>query len=280
MGSRSFRVVLFAAVTVLALSFGQVLAEFSVGLLDGGLRLAAVHPLSLVELGVVRRLAELGAFTLTGLLLGAGQARVLNHLGLRVPGWVLVTTLGYAVGMLGSRILATGMGWPQMMAPVGMGVVLGAAQWLILRREVHGAVVWVAACTVGFGLAGPAAAWRERALVQAVHSHRGGTVDTVFLMAQGMTVMALALCIAIGGAFIFSSVRSQVLPGPGSRMPGALAQFALLGLAVPLMICVEARMHSVPRTNVFRCDPFSSRSRSMGLQARVSPSDNDCPPVP
>ncbi|RKH34949.1 hypothetical protein D7V93_43455 [Corallococcus llansteffanensis] len=127
------------------------------------------------------------------------------------------------------------------MAPAGLGVALGLAQWPLLRREVHGAVVWVAACAVGFGLAGPAAAWGERASRAAVLARQGERIPSIQWTAQGMAVVALGLCTAIGGAFLLASLRTQVLPGPRSRMPGAMAQFAILGLLLPLLVALEAR---------------------------------------
>ncbi|WP_233610359.1 hypothetical protein, partial [Corallococcus sp. AB049A] len=126
------------------------------------------------------------------------------------------------------------------------GVVVGLTQGWLLRREVHGAAVWVAACAVGYGMAGPAADWKARAWKEAVEMGTTWRLSSITLTAQAMTWGALALCMAIGGAFILSSLRTQVLPAPGSRMPGALGQFAVLGLALPLMVALEAREKSQP----------------------------------
>ncbi|RKG91482.1 hypothetical protein D7V97_41800, partial [Corallococcus sp. CA053C] len=157
--------------------------------------------------------------------------------------------LGFAVGMVGSSALATHLGWPQAMAPVGLGVTLGLAQWPLLRREAHGAVVWVAACAVGFGLAGPAAAWAERARRAALLVNEVPRFEVIRWTEQGMSVVALGLCTAIGAAFLLASLRTQVLPGPRSRMPGAVAQWAVLGLLLPLLVALEARARSEAQGN-------------------------------
>ncbi|RKH41452.1 hypothetical protein, partial [Corallococcus llansteffanensis] len=100
MVSRLFQVALLALVTVLGLFFVNGLAELYAQGLEWILRLAAVEKLSLVEEGVVRRLAELGTYALAGALLGAAQARALRLVGFQVPGWVSVTALGFAVGVV------------------------------------------------------------------------------------------------------------------------------------------------------------------------------------
>ncbi|NPD30102.1 hypothetical protein HPP06_42670, partial [Corallococcus exiguus] len=127
---------------------------------------------------------------------------------------------------------------------IGMGVAVGLTQGWLLRREVHGAAVWMAACAVGYGMAGPAADWRDNAWRAAVDVGATWRLSSIVITAQAMTWGALALCTAIGGAFILSSLRTQVLPAAGSRMPGALGQFAVLGLALPLMVALEAREKS------------------------------------
>ncbi|RKG92708.1 hypothetical protein, partial [Corallococcus carmarthensis] len=151
-----------------------------------------------------------------------------------------------AVGLVGSRALAVALGLSPGMASVGMGVALGLTQGWLLRREVHGAAVWVAACAVGYGMAGPAADWKARAWKTAVEMGATWRLSSITITAQAMTWGALALCTAIGGAFILSSLRTQVLPAAGTRLPGALGQFAVLGLALPLMVALEAREKSVP----------------------------------
>ncbi|WP_338262831.1 hypothetical protein [Corallococcus caeni] len=247
MVSRFFRVVLLAVVTVLGLSVAQELGGRCVQGLEEGLRVAAFWRLSVVEKGVVHRLAELAIFAGVGALLGALQSRVLRGAGFQVPGWVGMTAVGVAVGLVGSEALAGALGVSPRMAPVGMGLVLGLAQGWILRREVHGAAVWVAACVVGYGMAGPVADWKLQAGRTAMLENATGRLSSIVITAQAMTWVALALSMGIGGVFIFTSLRTQVLPAPGSRLPGALGQLAFLGLALPLMVALEAREKSEPR---------------------------------
>ncbi|WP_158620308.1 MULTISPECIES: hypothetical protein [Corallococcus] len=244
MVSRLFHVVLLALVTVLGLSFANAISGVTVSGLEWLLGALAFKPLSVAESGVVRRLAEWGLLALTGVLLGVLQSRVLRMAGLQASGWVTATALGLAVGLAGSRALAMSLGVPQAMAPVGLGVVMGLAQWSVLRREAHGAVVWVAACTVGYGLAGPAAAWGERTRRMAMATHQLWQLPSISWTAQAIAVVSLALCTAIGAAFILASRRTQVLPGPRSRMPGAVAQWAVLGVVLPLLFTMEARAKS------------------------------------
>ncbi|MCY1040237.1 hypothetical protein OV208_02805 [Corallococcus sp. bb12-1] len=244
MVSRLFHVVLLALVTVLGLSFANAISGVSVRGLEWLLDAAVYSPLSRVESGVARRLLEWGALALTGVLLGVLQSRVLRKAGLQASGWVTVTALGLAVGLVGSRALATSLGVSQALAPLGLGVVMGLAQWSVLRREAQGAVVWVAACAVGYGLAGPATAWGERTRQAARAAGQLRQLSSISWTAQGMAVVALALCMAIGAAFILASLRTQVLPGPRSRMPGAVAQWAVLGVFLPLLITMEARARS------------------------------------
>ncbi|MCY1034046.1 hypothetical protein OV207_21510 [Corallococcus sp. BB11-1] len=241
MSSRPFNVVLLAMVTVLGLSFASAVSDASVRGMTWLLKAVAFQPMSSVEAGVARRLAEWGTLALAGLLLGVLQARVLRLAGLRATGWVMVTALGLAVGLVGGRALVATLGWSQAMAPLGLGVVMGLAQGSVLRREVHGAEVWLVACVVGYGMAGPAAAWGERTREAALAVRHFGYASPMDWTTLGMAVVSLAVFTAIGGSYIFSSLRTQVLPGPRSRMPGAVAQLAVLGLCLPLLIAMEAR---------------------------------------
>ncbi|MGE6760167.1 hypothetical protein ACQKGO_19285 [Corallococcus interemptor] len=246
MGARLSQVLLVAVATVAGLFLPLMQAEDWARLLEAVLSSAAVWRLSMVEQGVVHRLAELGVYAVAGAMLGNVQAFTLRRAGLQVAGWAGMTALAVAVGLVGSRALAVALGLSPGMGAVGMGVVVGLTQGWLLRREVHGAAVWVAACAVGYGMAGPAADWKARAWQEAVETGMTWRLSSITLTAQAMTWGALALCMAIGGAFILSSLRTQVLPAPGSRMPGALGQFAVLGLALPLMVALEAREKSPP----------------------------------
>lgn len=276
--------VLVAAVSVLGLLLPLVQADEWTGLLDAVLRSAAIWRLSLVEQGVVHRLAELAVYAVAGAMLGNAQAYALRRAGLQVAGWVGMTAMAVAVGLVGSRALAVALGLSPLMAPVGMGVALGLTQAWLLRREVHGAAVWLAACAVGFGMAGPAANWKDETWRAAVDMGATWRLSSITLTAQAVTWGALGLCMAIGGAFILSNVRTQVLPAPGSRMPGAVGQLAVLGLALPLMVALEARAKS-PRPLEFPTDNPPARmqprpTRTWGAERpRAAPSTPDEPIV-
>ncbi|WP_208729802.1 hypothetical protein, partial [Corallococcus exercitus] len=247
MGSRLVHVLLVSLVTVLGLLLPWVQADDWVRLLETVLASAAIWRLSGVELGVVHRLAELAVCAVAGAMLGNAQAFALRRAGLQVSGWAGMTSTAVAVGLVGSRALAVALGLSPGMAPVGMGLVLGLTQGWLLRREVHGAAVWVAACAVGYGMAGPAADWKAHAWKSAVEMGATWRLSSITLTAQVVTWGALAMCMAIGGVFILTSLRTQVLPAPGSRLPGAVGQLAFLGLALPLMVALEAREKSEPR---------------------------------
>ncbi|MBN8472978.1 hypothetical protein JYJ95_41280 [Corallococcus exiguus] len=244
MGSRLVHVLLISVVTVLGLLLPWAQADDWARLLEAVLGSAAIWRLSTVEQGVVHRLAELGVFAVAGAMLGNVQAFALRRAGLQVAGWAGLTALAVAVGLVGSRALSVALGLSPGTAFIGMGVAVGLTQGWLLRREVHGAAVWMAACAVGYGMAGPAADWRDNAWRAAVDVGATWRLSSIVITAQAMTWGALALCTAIGGAFILSSLRTQVLPASGSRMPGVVGQFAVLGLALPLMVALEAREKS------------------------------------
>lgn len=244
MGTRLFHAVLVAAVSVLGLLIPWVQADEWVGLLDAVLRSAALWRLSAVEQGVIHRLAELAVHAVAGAMLGGAQVYALRRAGLQVAGWVGMTAMAVPVGLVGSRALAVALGLSPTLAPVGMGVALGLTQAWLLRREVHGAAVWVVACGVGYGMGGLAADWKEQTWRAAVEMGATWRLASISITAQAVTWGALALCMAIGGAFLLANVRAQVLTASGSRMPGALGQFAVLGLALPLMVALEARAKS------------------------------------
>ncbi|WP_223639049.1 hypothetical protein [Corallococcus sp. EGB] len=275
MRSRLVHVVALAAASVIGLLVPWAQADTWANLLDAVLRSAAIWRLSGVEQGVVHRLAELAVFAVAGGMLGNAQVHALRRAGLQVTGWVGMTAMAVAVGLVGSRALAVALGLSPLMAPVGMGVVLGLAQAWLLRREVHGAAVWLAACAVGYGMAGPAADWRQETWRAAVDTGATWRLSSITITAQAMTWAALALCMAIGGAFILANVRAQALPAPGSRMPGALGQFAVLGLALPLMVALEARAKSPPPREMQSNPPARMQprpTRTWGGGAEPSPS--------
>jgi hypothetical protein len=71
--------------------------------------------------------------------------------------WLLVTTLGSTAGWaLGWQASYLAPGWLAVFALAGvMGLVLGAAQWLVLRANLGGAGWWAAATGLGWAAGFP-----------------------------------------------------------------------------------------------------------------------------
>jgi hypothetical protein len=94
-------------------------------------------------------------FPLVGLLIGLAQYGLLRSLLPRMGGWVLATTAGWILGL----ILSTFPGWLGWTVSndvdllfILMGLSIGLAQWLVLRKRVSRALWWVAATLFGWGL--------------------------------------------------------------------------------------------------------------------------------
>ncbi|RKI55963.1 hypothetical protein D7X55_28910, partial [Corallococcus sp. AB049A] len=84
MGARLSQVLLVAVATVAGLFLPLMQAEDGARLLEAVLSSAAVWRLSMVEQGVVHRLAELGGYAVVGAMLGNVQAFALRRAGLQV----------------------------------------------------------------------------------------------------------------------------------------------------------------------------------------------------
>ncbi len=99
------------------------------------------------------------ALLLMGLTLGALQALVLFHRVLGVYAWIVATGFGLLLGSLaGIYFLLLYLNapapfdWSGLAQGALLGLVLGAAQWLVLRRSIERASWWVAANTVAWSL--------------------------------------------------------------------------------------------------------------------------------
>jgi hypothetical protein len=83
-----------------------------------------------------------------GTLLGFGQQRVLRRLLGRVNGWAVATGVGFGVGIALAMIIGEGDG---LLARVlagavhglGVGVIVGTLQYLVLKPRIAGARRWV-----------------------------------------------------------------------------------------------------------------------------------------
>ena len=92
---------------------------------------------------------------IAGFVTGAFQFGVLRRYLPCMGGWVVTTTAGWVIG--GCLALVPGwLGWTDPLLTVRlacavMGLTIGVAQWLILRRRVSRAGWWIAANVVGWG---------------------------------------------------------------------------------------------------------------------------------
>lgn len=97
-----------------------------------------------------------------GLGIGGGQAIALRENALNVPRWLVASTLsaGIATAAAFASIFGFMGGWDMPLWQIGLvvgsniGLSMGVAQWLFLRRIVSGAAAWVlitlVAFTIGF----------------------------------------------------------------------------------------------------------------------------------
>jgi len=95
-----------------------------------------------------------------GVVIGIAQWLVLRRLGYQAGWWIWASTVGWAVGW---ALIVTGLIVPpeggvlaSLAAGAVLGVTIGVAQWLVLRRFVYQASWWMLASTVGWmvGLTG------------------------------------------------------------------------------------------------------------------------------
>ena len=87
-------------------------------------------------------------FVTIGIGLGLLQWLVLQHRIRKAWRWILATTLGWLVGA--TFILALLPDGMDFLAGVVTGVILGSAQWLILRNELYWAGWWIAISVVAW----------------------------------------------------------------------------------------------------------------------------------
>lgn len=97
-----------------------------------------------------------------GLSIGALQYLLLRRLFPRIEWWIAATVLGWALPLLLVRLLAEpsfpalNVG-PVLAEALGLafaGAAVGLFQWLVLRRRIPRAALWILACILGWGLAG------------------------------------------------------------------------------------------------------------------------------
>ena len=96
-----------------------------------------------------------------GLLIGVLQYLLLRRYLPRMVWWIPATVLGWALPLLLGR---ASVGWLPALAidPVWSGALgfaligasIGVCQWLVLRRRIHRATLWVLASILGWGMSG------------------------------------------------------------------------------------------------------------------------------
>ena len=134
-----------------------------------------------------------------GLVIGAGvgiaQGLVLRRQTGRFGSWVLLSSLGFGIGKLAGETIAQGMtaALGHLVTGAVIGVAVGIAQWLILRRHVARAEWWVLANV---------AAW-----------------------AVGWSVISL-----VEGAEDIATLIVYLIGGSGAALAGIITAYALLRL--------------------------------------------------
>jgi len=106
----------------------------------------------------------IGAYVLLpmlGLLIGVLQYLLLRRYLPRMVWWIPATVLGWALPLL---LGLASVGWLPALAidPVWSGALgfaligasIGVCQWLVLRRRIHRATLWVLASILGWGMSG------------------------------------------------------------------------------------------------------------------------------
>jgi uncharacterized membrane protein len=124
---------------------------------------------------------------MVSLLTGAFQSALLHRYLPHMGGWVLATVGGWLLGII-LVLMPDWLHWRNgysdlNQAFLSLGLAIGIAQWLLLRRRLSHAGWWIAATVVGWGLL---------ALLT------GDTLDGLGLLALGLlpasvTAAALAL---------------------------------------------------------------------------------------
>lgn len=82
------------------------------------------------------------AFATIGIALGILQWFVLQHRIHKAWQWIFATTIGWLIGS--TLIFSLTPGVPDFLAGVVLGITTGAAQWLLLWREMYWSGWWIA----------------------------------------------------------------------------------------------------------------------------------------
>lgn len=95
-----------------------------------------------------------------GLITGFLQYLLLRHYLPRMGWWIVATTPGLLLGLVGSRLLLRAFYsypdsiWLGILGTMLLGGSLGLVQWVVLRQHVHHAAWWILANVIGWGVIG------------------------------------------------------------------------------------------------------------------------------
>ena len=108
-----------------------------------------------------------------GLVTGLLQYLLLRRHLPRIGWWIAATTLGWLLGLIGSRVLyrtlygiidVNAIGFDILITAL-VGGVMGLAQWLVLHPRVHHAAWWIPANILSWGVVGWGAATLSNQMV-------------------------------------------------------------------------------------------------------------------
>jgi hypothetical protein len=127
------------------------------------------------------------AFVVSGAVTGTAQWLVLRQHLSGADGWVLASTLGFAI--LGAVNEASAAVFAVVF--VVAGAVVGVTQWLVLRPHLCRAGLWVLASTAGFAMFGVAPSVFEAVYRAAGFAVGASVVLVIVTMYGGITGAAL-----------------------------------------------------------------------------------------
>ena len=129
-----------------------------------------------------------------GVCVGIAQSIALRGRVKHTGWWILATVVGFAAGKFAADAIAESIAGAVGFALGGaaIGIALGAAQWLVLRRQVAQAGVWIPATALAW-----AVGW---SIISTVDEVAGGPTGTTYLIG---TTGAAAAGVITGAALIW-----------------------------------------------------------------------------
>jgi hypothetical protein len=145
----------------------------------------------------------------TSVLAQSGDFKFLAGSGYRTAWWALASSAGFAIGKDVGDMLAAAVSGPAAVGLDGVviGIALGLAQWLVLRRHVAAAGWWIAASAIAW-----AVGW---SIINTVDPEAAGTTGLAYLLGS---IGAAAAGLVTGASLAWLMRRSR-----DARLAGALA---------------------------------------------------------